>query len=110
MADTTEEDFQLIISLINTLNGDYEKLVLKKNQTSGKKLRATLLTIKKLCDTIRKSITAKIVDIKNSRVVPVNEPVNDPVINVPVSDSNTILKILKQKKPRVKKMKMTSES
>ena len=105
MADTTEEDFQLIISLINTLNGDYEKLVLKKNQTSGKKLRATLLTIKKLCDTIRKSITAKIVDIKNSRVVPVNVPVIEPI-----EPANTILKILKQKKPRVKKMKMTAES
>ena len=53
------ENMATINAIIETSAIDLGKLQNKKIKTSGQKLRANLLSIKKLCDTTRKQVLEK---------------------------------------------------
>lgn len=70
------EQFQVMHSLIETSNIELHKLQNKKIKTSAGKIRANLLTIKKLCDTTRKQVLEemKAIPTKTRTKTPPNTP------------------------------------
>jgi hypothetical protein len=61
-AKTIIENYETLKATIEATKSDFEKFNAKKIKAAGQRARSNLLTIKKLCDTLRKQI---IVDIKD---------------------------------------------
>ena len=71
------EHMTTINALLETSSIELKKLEEKQIKTSGAKIRANLLTIKKLCDTMRKEVLEKVkaIPTKNRRTTtPPNTP------------------------------------
>ena len=73
------EHMTTINALLETSSIELKKLEEKQIKTSGAKIRANLLTIKKLCDTMRKEVLEKVKSIPTkNRSKKVEEPVEEP--------------------------------
>jgi hypothetical protein len=67
MVNTLNENYEQMKGLVNSLSIEMDKLQNKKIKSSGLRVRASLLDIKRLCDTMRKQI---LVDVKAMPVRP----------------------------------------
>ena len=66
-----EAKFGELFSVVTVLQMDVKKFDMKPSKTSGARLRASLLTLKKMCDTLRKEVltTTKAVPTRRSKSV-----------------------------------------
>ena len=56
---TIEQTYGMLVDAVDGLNVDFVKFTEKSNKSAGSRVRATLLQVKKLSDSLRKQILAK---------------------------------------------------
>ena len=60
---TMSENYETLKATADAMTSDFDKFNSKKIKAAGQRVRSNLLTIKKLCDTLRKQIIADIKEI-----------------------------------------------
>ena len=90
-----ERKFSEIRSLVEVLGLDFSKFSDKPSKTGGARLRASLLVVKKLCDTLRKEVLQE-TKLIPTRSRPIKIPVGPPK---PLKRSDSVMPEQHQAKP-----------
>lgn len=98
-----DEEFKTLKSLVDAMTSDFERFNSKKVKACGQRARSNLLTIKKLCDTLRKQI---IIDIKN---IPINHRITTDDEVVEVETKEEVKKVRKPRRANRKVLQKESE-
>ena len=87
-----EENYATLKAIVESMSVDMDKFNTKKVKACGQRVRSNLLTVKKLCDVLRKQIIADIKEIPVKHRVDKSEVVEEP--------TEPVEPIVKVRKPR----------
>ena len=79
--------FKELFAVVAVLEMDSKKFDAKPSKTSGSRLRASLLTTKKLCDILRKEVLATVKAVPSKKSAPLPIPPSSP--SSPVQDAKS---------------------
>ena len=74
---TSQENYETLKATIESLKTDFEKFENKKVKAAGQRTRNHLLSIKKLCDTLRKQIISEMRDLPTKHRIIDNKEVKE---------------------------------
>ena len=100
---TMSENYETLKATADAMTSDFEKFNSKKIKACGQRVRSNLLTIKKLCDTLRKQIIADIKDIPIKHRIDTDEETE--VVEVPEVVEEPVKKVRKPRRANIKKVK-----
>tara|TARA_R110000868_G_scaffold65714_4_gene196224 strand:+ start:504 stop:740 length:237 start_codon:yes stop_codon:yes gene_type:complete len=72
------DKFKELFAVVAVLEMDSKKFEEKPSKTSGARLRASLLTTKKLCDVLRKEVLTVVKAIPSKKSAPIDIPAAKP--------------------------------
>tara|TARA_R110002126_G_scaffold255844_3_gene398866 strand:- start:2351 stop:2599 length:249 start_codon:yes stop_codon:yes gene_type:complete len=76
---TMDKRYSELKSMVDSMEGEFKKFNDKKIKTSGKRVRNSLLSCKKMCDVLRREIQAELKSMPvSSRVVKKSPPIPIP--------------------------------
>lgn len=81
---TMSENYETLKATVDAMTSDFEKFNLKKIKAAGQRARSNLLTIKKLCDTLRKQIITDIKEIPIKHRIDTDDEVTVETLEPPV--------------------------
>jgi hypothetical protein len=76
---TMSENYETLKATVDAMTSDFEKFNSKKIKAAGQRARSNLLTIKKLCDTLRKQIIFDIKDIPIKHRIDTDDEIPEPL-------------------------------
>ena len=100
MTSTMSENYETLKATADAMTSDFEKFNSKKIKAAGQRVRSNLLTIKKLCDTLRKQIITDIKDIPIKHRIDTDEETPE-VETVEVETTDLLKKGQKGETPQI---------
>ena len=76
---TMSENYEALKATVDAMTSDFEKFNTKKIKAAGQRARSNLLTIKKLCDKLRKQIIVDIKDIPIKHRIDTDDEIPEPL-------------------------------